>query len=490
MLKKRWKDIVVFAAIFIFVLTCNVTYTQIENDNIWNFHMIQKITLGYIPYKEINMIITPLFHFIGALFMKILGTNFFTFNIYGAVILAILGTTFYQFLKKVTTNKALRWLGMSFVIWGFSTVFLPNYNTFVVLFPLLLLFLEWKREEWIKKEQPEKIKKIDIGIGIVMAFGILTKQTIGGVFSIVYLIYLLIHDKIKLQKINWQAIGYKILGACLIGILFLIYLLMTGSLLDFFDLCFGGILDFAQKNRTGSFFTWETSVILGISFFCFLYFKIKKEDTKILLLGLFSITSLFFIYPLINTYHLVTSLMLPSVTLIYILDLILNQIEKEASKKIFNRVSGCIGVVIIGYILILWCNRCYTFESIKVPEDLLQYQGLMAKEEEFEKIKKVMQYIQEKEKEGYQVYVMSADAAKYMIPLERNNNKFDLMLQGNLGYKGEERLIAEIKEIENPLFLKQEELTYQESETIDKFIKENYQIIDKIDTMIVYAKGE
>lgn len=72
MLKKRWKEIAFFILVFLFTLFFNFADNLLDEDNIWNFHMLQKITLGYIPYREINMIITPLFHFIGALFMKIL----------------------------------------------------------------------------------------------------------------------------------------------------------------------------------------------------------------------------------------------------------------------------------------------------------------------------------------------------------------------------------------------------------------------------------
>ena len=78
-IKKRWKEIVIFTAIFLFTLICNFSDVGMICDNLWNFHMIQKITLGYIPYKEINMIITPLFHFLGALFMKIFRHKLYKF---------------------------------------------------------------------------------------------------------------------------------------------------------------------------------------------------------------------------------------------------------------------------------------------------------------------------------------------------------------------------------------------------------------------------
>ena len=116
------------------------------------------------------------------------------------------------------------------------------------------------------------------------------------------------------------------------------------------------------------------------------------------------------------------------------------------------------------------------------------YYGLKIDVEKSREILDVIDYIRAKEQEGYEVYILSATASEYMIPMRRNNNKFDLLLQGNLGYKGEERVLEKIKKIENPMFLKTEELIFQESVIVDEFIKENYTVVDNVGEFKVYTK--
>lgn len=119
-----------------------------------------------------------------------------------------------------------------------------------------------------------------------------------------------------------------------------------------------------------------------------------------------------------------------------------------------------------------------------------EYSCIGIENEEMTDVLKVNEYILQKEKEGYNVYILDIIASKYMIPLHRNNYKFDLMLNGNLGYSGEEKLIEEIKSIENLLILRQkpeiETIDIQQPKEIDKFIEENYEKIGEINNLEIY----
>lgn len=486
--KTFFDNIIIFLAIFVFALLINFTNNTIDNDNIWNFNMIQKITLGYMPYKDINMIITPVFHFVGAMFMKIFEVNFITYYAYGSLILATLGILIYQLLKKITNKSCLHLLGLLLLMSEYLHVFIPNYNTFVLIFIITLLLLEDKREKYFENALMESTK-LDVIIGMVMGLAILTKQTIGGIFSIVYIIYCMVYDKLKFKKIKYKSLGYKVLGIIIVCFLFLLFLLLTGSFMDFMDLCFGGILDFAEKNRTGTFYTWITLAVLVVSFFCFIYFKEKKEDLKILLFGFFSLTSLTFVIPLINDYHLFLTLIVPTVALIYIINLFFDKITDNKTKLNFEHIIYVVNIIIITYILIISFGKTNDFKIMNIPDSLKEYYGLMINYDEYKKIDKIINYIYDKEKEGYNVYVLSPDAGRYMIPMERNNNKLDLILQGNLGYKGEERLIFEIEKLENVLFLKEEKLIFQESKIVDDYIKENFKEIGKIESLVIYVEN-
>ena len=74
-----------FIAIFIFAILIGSInfYIKFEiNDELWNFSNVYKMCNGYQIYKDLNVIITPLFFYLGELFLKVFGTNYFSFKIY------------------------------------------------------------------------------------------------------------------------------------------------------------------------------------------------------------------------------------------------------------------------------------------------------------------------------------------------------------------------------------------------------------------------
>ena len=55
-------------------------------------------------------------------------------------------------------------------------------------------------------------------------------------------------------------------------------------------------------------------------------------------------------------------------------------------------------------------------------------------------------YILEQENNGKKVYILDAEAAIYMIPLNKYNKDYDMFLKGNIGKDGEQ---GQIKKIQN-----------------------------------------
>lgn len=76
-----------------------------------------------------------------------------------------------------------------------------------------------------------------------------------------------------------------------------------------------------------------------------------------------------------------------------------------------------------------------------------------------------------------------------MIPLNRYNKNYDLLLKGNLGYNGEDKLIKEISNSENIqyLILKDEyDKNWQISLKVINYVKENKTKIGQIDIFDIY----
>ena len=73
-LNKKYQ-ILEITLIFILTLLFNLICITINGDEIWNYGFAYNIATGLIPYKDFNMIVTPLFPMISAIFMKIFGIN-------------------------------------------------------------------------------------------------------------------------------------------------------------------------------------------------------------------------------------------------------------------------------------------------------------------------------------------------------------------------------------------------------------------------------
>ena len=85
-MKKYKKDILILIIIFIYVGIL-VSFSNADNDLIWNYGFSYNIASNLIVYKDFNMVITPLYPFICGLVMNLLGNNFFIFNLTNIVLL-------------------------------------------------------------------------------------------------------------------------------------------------------------------------------------------------------------------------------------------------------------------------------------------------------------------------------------------------------------------------------------------------------------------
>ena len=76
------------------------------NDTLWNFSNIYKMSNGYVIYKDLNVIITPLFFYIGEIIFQIFPKNYLTYNIYQNIfIYTILFSMCYVLMKKIEIKK-------------------------------------------------------------------------------------------------------------------------------------------------------------------------------------------------------------------------------------------------------------------------------------------------------------------------------------------------------------------------------------------------
>ena len=96
--------------------------------------------------------------------------------------------------------------------------------------------------------------------------------------------------------------------------------------------------------------------------------------------------------------------------------------------------------------------------------------------ENYNKISILKKYIKTQNKENKDVIIIAADSALTMITLNKNNQEFDLVFNGNLGYDGENKLIQKIKSLKNTellIYTNEDDCFWQESKKVRIYIIEN-----------------
>lgn len=437
-IKKHKNTALELITIFIITLLFNLLCNPLNSDEIWNYGFAYNIANGLIPYKDFNLVITPLFPFLGAIFLIIFGKNLFIYHVFNAIICTLI----FYFMKK-STNKCY------YIIYPILLLFsLPNYSLFCVLLLYIIIYLENKNSN-------------DLLIGVFLGLTFLTKQNIGIMFIIPTLFTK------DLKKIKFRALGFL-----LPNIFFLVYLIFTNTLLDFTNYAFGGLPSFALKNTVISI--WGILTLISITYLLYQY-KIKK-DIKILYLLCFQTLS----YPLIDTYHVMLSF-------IPVLGYFLSQLNLVIK---VTKIAFCI---FIGLLFTYNIHNIINGNN-KIPNNTFAYKMRPLDDDTTYHIKEVANYI----KKNKNVYIINANAYIYKLEANIPINKFDLLNDGNLGKNGDINIIEELNnkcKKDTCTFLMQEDeidnnTISQTNQKIIKYISENYYVYDKILDLTIYRNEE
>lgn len=358
------------------------------DDELFNYGFSYSILNGLVPYKDFNMIITPLFNYLLAFILAIMGKKLIVYHLVIALIIVGVFSISYKLIGKG-----------AFVLYLLMLIFpYIGYNTFALGLLFCLFYIRGKKNE-------------EIWEPIIISMMFLTKQTLG----------LMVIPSLLFSK-NRKKTFFIYLVSCL-G--FLLFLVLTGATGEFFDYCLFGLFDFADKNATGInlFAIAELIIILGLS-----YYSYKLKDKEIMFCLMFQVVTL----PIINYYHFTTSFV-PVVYLLF---------------KYFKDKSYFFLFTMTAMIL---CFGCFNFLLFMLGDNYktLTYYG----KDNFMKGRVVGMFMESaiddtaefiEKYDDYDVYYFGFLAYLTKLNLDMPINKYDLINNGNMGYKGKDRYIAEV----------------------------------------------
>ncbi len=483
---KKHDNIFAILVFFLSIYGIVLNVIIINSDELWNFSNLYKLYNGFEIYKDVNIIVTPLFFYTGLFLCNFLGANFLTFRIYHIIIMVSLYFVTYLLLKELKIDKKIAIIITLFLIVIKKYYLLTtqaNYNTMALLFCLIGIYT------YIKKYRYNSIIQ-----GIILFLIFATKQNIGVLYAIGLLVCTILDKGTIKEKI--KKITIQIAIATFFVILMLLYFYQKNILGDFFSFAILGIKEFANEN-----IYIDISNIIIILFFIIInmyisitLIKNKKIDInqnrKILILESFSIPLTLIGLPILNETHFLLSTYIPTITFIYLISIMLKEFKfKNTDRKIieinFYILIICM-IIFSTYNFIGWILTTKNEQSSS--KQFQPFFGGIISEENKRNIDNVLEYIENNKKEEI---ILSPKATYYSILLNKNNGILDLPLKGNFGKEGEEGLLNKIKNLHNTEILiesSEYDMIWQESTLVREYIKNNMEKIGEIEEFDVYMQ--
>jgi len=205
---KKNKEIVIILILTILVAAIILPRNLNNLDEIWNYNFGINIANGKLPYKDFNMVQTPLSAMISGMILKVFGNELIVMRTLGIILsVAILYVT-YKILEKLKVNRYVIYISLALIFLLNSQYFTYDYNYLILLITLITIYFELEKEVIsfnIKKE---------LLLGILVGTSILAKQTTGIILSLVFIFYKILIAK---NKEEWKSV-VKIIFTRIVGI--------------------------------------------------------------------------------------------------------------------------------------------------------------------------------------------------------------------------------------------------------------------------------
>lgn len=480
-----------FILITIILFLATVLPRNLENlDEIWNFNFARNIANGLLPYKDFNMLQTPLLSFFVGAILKIFGQELFVMRIASAFLGAGIIFVSYKILKTLKLNTKWSIFASLLIFLFIKDKFYLDYNYAILFVTLLIIYLELKYKGYNKK--------YNFLIGLLAGTTILLKQSAGLCITAITIFYLILERR---DKETVKLVLYRLLGAIIPAILFIAYLLITNSITGFIDYCIQGIGTFNNsisylkllKNKGMisflAIFVPITLIILLVK--NIMNIKDRKINENYLILFVFSFAQFILIYPIADDIHFIVSVIPTVIVMLYFIIMNIQEVKNIKISIFIEHFMNIITISFIGILLLQAVNDGYLY--IEQEKSVLKhFKNIPITESLQNRILEVDKFITDMKQQNINVYILDSEAAVYMIPLDRYNKDFDMFLEGNLGAKGEEGQIEKIQEMQkdnaeteqekNLILIKNEtmQLNWQTPKKVINYVREN---LEKIGTI-------
>ena len=430
----------------IIIFSVSMLYTLFilpgTGDEIWNYGFSYNIAHGLMIYRDFNVLQMPFYFMVGSLFIRMFGDYLISMHIFDCLILTFLMMMVY---RRLGIYKSM----VLYPVILFN--FFPTYSYFCLFLLFIILYLLDKK----------KVKS-DVALAFLSGLILITKQSIGACM----LVPILFYSKNRLKSLFIYFIPLWVI--CM-------YLLFHHAFFDFVNYCFLGMIDFQKSNLEFSiFFLLEL-----ISCFYLVKRMIleKFKDEKLFFILAFQINA----YPIFDAQHFV-------IAFIPVFYYFLSRVN-FSSFRIYYR---CLLLFVLYVILGSYAFKIvFLFPyGISFDRDTFWFLRNNSGTEHvvLAESKIILEYLSNYDES----FFIMGNAYVMKLYNHLKIGKYDMLLNGNLGYHGDSRVIQEIDDIcqkESCVFFieKQEFKKYSQfSRKIYSYVLENYYFVSGNEIFFVY----
>ena len=487
------ENFVVFVFIFLFCFSIIFSNSIGDLDELWNYNFARNVADGLVPYKDFNMVQTPLLPFICAIFLKVIGNKLLVMRILAVIMQTVIYYLAYYFLRKYSKDVPLSVFSVIALMTICKDIFTIDYNYAVMLVGLIAMIIELNHFK-AKEEQFDIGFKYNFLLGILLGLAILFKHTTGIILCIGALGYKVFEVRSKENiKSFFKMLGIRLLGIMVPILVFILYLLITKSFGSFIDYAILGVKHFTNTISYKSLFDIKIvkmfAILVPIVIVCLFIIQFIKDLKWVNILFGYSLATFACTFPISDKIHFMIGSFISIISGILLLILMINYfITTDKIKKIKLTILTFFAIFLVlttGYKSIQVINKDFIMKEKET--ELNHLEGIIRNDGLRGRIKYIDEYILSKEAEGKKVLILDAEACIYYIPLNRYNKNYDMFLIGNLGNNGEDKLIEEIKSSENTLFLiKEDNVNWQTPHKVRNYVIKNRTLVDKKSIFYVY----
>lgn len=451
--------------LFVFFAILLINYKGLSMDEIWCYSFSKRIAEGYIPYKDYNIILTPLFFYIGALFSN----SLILFRIYGAFISSAVVLLSFCICYKNRVDKQLSIIIALINCILMQVVVFANYNIMLLL-GLMILYLAANRFF-------EKVNTLNSFLfGFLLSVVLFIKQNVPAFLIVIFtcLLLILVLKRIIVIKVFFS----YMLGGIMPVIIFVFYTIRNNCLAAFIDYTILGMHSFSENYliQDGSYLLIILPVLITIFIFI-RFFKSKNHKLIYLNALIFSLSSYMLIYPLVDIYHCL---------LLLVFNITLSSIILKDTIIHFNIIKYALIISLI----ILCCIKAFpdlkpTREGF-VRSKISPYNNILLSKDAEENLFEISRFIMYQENQGLDVAIIDGSAYFYNIPAHDYNGVLDLISMGNMGTISNDKIISLINR--KDMILTNEIYRWHDIKEVREYVFNNYIQEETVGNMKIYRK--